>query len=35
MKKEMIRVSWEQREFYGDETLLHYFQNIYALVTGP
>jgi hypothetical protein len=34
MKREMIRVSWEQREFHGDETLLHCFQNINALVTG-
>jgi hypothetical protein len=25
MKREMIRVSWEQREFHGDETLLHCF----------
>jgi hypothetical protein len=33
MKREMIRVSWEQREFHGDETLLHCFQNLDVLKT--
>jgi hypothetical protein len=33
MKREMIRVSWEQREFHGNETLLHCFQNLDGLKT--
>jgi hypothetical protein len=33
MKREMIRVSWEYREFHEDETLLHCFQNLGVLKT--
>jgi hypothetical protein len=28
LSREMIRVSWEQREFHRDETLLYCFQNL-------
>jgi hypothetical protein len=33
MKREMIKVSWEEREFYRDETLLYCFKNINVLET--
>jgi hypothetical protein len=35
MKREVMKVSWEQREFHGDETLLHCFQKVDVLETEP
>jgi hypothetical protein len=35
MKREVMKVSWEQREFHADETLLHCFQKVVVLETEP
>jgi hypothetical protein len=35
MKREVMKVSWEQREFYGNKTLLHCFQKVAVLETEP